>query len=63
MGYCHRDRKQVVYVDEGERDMLKRDGKCFTNCNIHKRNYMQKLSTHVGLKKRIMWLIQKRKNC
>jgi len=27
-------------VDDGESDMLKKDGKCFTNYNIQKGNYM-----------------------
>ena len=41
MEYCHKDRKQgYIYVDDGESDTLKRDGKCFTNYNIHKGNYM-----------------------
>ena len=31
--------------------MLKKDGKCFTNYNIQKGNYMQKLYTLVSLKK------------
>jgi len=32
--------KDILYVDDGESDMLKRDGKCFTNYNIDKGNYM-----------------------
>jgi len=43
MEYCHKDRKQgYIYVDDGESDMLKRDGNAlvFTKCNIDKGNYM-----------------------
>ena len=41
MGYCHRDRKDgYAYVDDGESDMLKKDGNCFTNYNIQEGNYM-----------------------